>query len=68
MTEPHVHAAYTWWEQDARGIPLCKVCDDCVDEKLSKYRPEVLTSAAYWADEEIEPDSPSLEAPWWEYR
>ena len=24
---------YTWWESDARGIPLCKVCDECVDDR-----------------------------------
>jgi hypothetical protein len=30
------------WENDARGIPLARVCDACVDEKLSAYRPEVL--------------------------
>jgi len=32
----------SWWETDARGIPLCRVCDKCRKEKLSKYRPEVL--------------------------
>jgi hypothetical protein len=32
----------TWWAYDGRGIPLCKVCEDCEGEKLSKYRPEVL--------------------------
>jgi len=33
----------SWWEYDAQGIPLCRVCDRCVKEKLSKYRPEILT-------------------------
>lgn len=33
----------SWWEFDAQGIPLTRVCDKCRDEKLSKYRPEVLT-------------------------
>jgi hypothetical protein len=32
----------TWWEHDARGIPLCKVCDDCRQQKLGRYRPEIL--------------------------
>ncbi len=32
----------TWVEYDGRGIPLCRVCGDCVDEKLSRYRPEIL--------------------------
>ena len=47
---------YTWWESDARGIPLCKVCDHCVEEKLKGYRPDVLTDSNYWADEPIEPE------------
>lgn len=67
-SEPHIHAAYTWWEKDARGIPLCLVCEECVEDQLAKYRPEVLESPFYWADEEIEEDSPCLEPPWWEYR
>ena len=33
---------YAWWENDAQGIPLCKVCEICVAHKLSKYRPEIL--------------------------
>ena len=33
----------TWWEYDGNGIPLAKVCAKCVDETLSKYRPEILT-------------------------
>ena len=32
----------SWWETDGRGIPMCRVCDDCRDEKLSRYRPEIL--------------------------
>lgn len=45
-----------WWEYDARGIPLCKVCDKCEKEKLAKYRPAVLTDGNYEADEPIEPE------------
>jgi hypothetical protein len=39
------HTKYdgSWWENDARGIPLCRVCDKCEEEKLKKYRPEILT-------------------------
>ena len=33
----------SWWEHDAQGIPLVRVCDKCRKEKLSKYRPEILT-------------------------
>jgi len=32
----------SWWEYDGRGIPLCRVCQECRKEKLSKYRPEIL--------------------------
>jgi len=33
----------SYWEYDARGIPLCRVCDFCRDAKLSRYRPCILT-------------------------
>ena len=49
----HVHEE-TWWEFDARGIPLCKVCDNCQDERLAEYRPDVLEDPSYWSDEPIE--------------
>jgi hypothetical protein len=44
----------SWWEYDARGIELCRVCDKCVKVKLSKYRSDVLSDPNYWADEPIE--------------
>jgi len=44
------------WESDARGIPLCRVCEDCREEKLSHYRKEVLTNPNYEAIEPIEPE------------
>lgn len=47
---------YSWWEHDARGIPLARVCDKCRDEKLSRYRPEVLTDSNYECCEEIDDD------------
>ena len=47
---------YTWFEYDARGIPLAMVCERCVDDVLSRYRPDVLTDANYDADEPIEPE------------
>lgn len=25
-----------WWEHDARGMPLARVCVKCKDEKLAK--------------------------------
>ena len=48
------HRDDSWWEYDARGIPLARVCDTCEKEVLSKYRPEVLTDSNYYADEPIE--------------
>lgn len=49
----------SWWEHDARGIPLKRVCDDCREEKLSEFRPEVLTDPRYEADEPIQPEDHS---------
>jgi hypothetical protein len=43
-------------QYDARGIFLCYTCIKCEKEKLSKYRPEVLTEPDYWHDEPIEED------------
>jgi hypothetical protein len=46
-----------WWVNDAQGIPLCKVCDKCEEQHLSKYRPEILTGYTQEdVDEPIEPD------------
>jgi hypothetical protein len=45
---------YSWWEFDAKGIELCRVCDKCRTGKLSHYRPEVLSDPNYEADEPIE--------------
>lgn len=28
----------SWWENDAQGIPLCRVCAICREAKLSCYR------------------------------
>lgn len=38
---------------DARGIYLTEVCDACRKERLSRYRPEILTDSGYWHDEPI---------------
>jgi hypothetical protein len=32
-----------FWVKDAQGIELAKVCEICEKEKLSAYRPEILT-------------------------
>jgi len=44
----------SWWEHDARGIPLCRVCEKCRPAKLKTYRQDVLTDPNYWHDEPIE--------------
>jgi hypothetical protein len=44
------------WQCDARGIELCRTCPKCYDDKMSRYRPEVLTNASYEADEPIDAD------------
>ncbi len=54
--ERHVKGDGSWWANDARGIPLARVCEKCEDSKLSHYRPEVLTNPNYEANEPIEPD------------
>ena len=47
----------SWWEYDAQRIPLCRVCDNCRQEKLSQYRPEILTGYNQLdVDEPIEPE------------
>ena len=44
----------SWWETDARGIPLARVCLECKSKELSVFRPEVLTNSNYSADEPID--------------
>lgn len=53
---PHEKGDGSWWENDARGIPLKRVCAKCKRAKLAGFRPEVLTDANYYADEPIEED------------
>ena len=49
---------YSWFEHDARGIPLAKVCAKCKEAKLAVYRPEVLTDPQYDTfGEQIEEDT-----------
>jgi hypothetical protein len=43
-----------WWEYDARGIELAKVCSRCRTAKLSVFRKEILSNPNYEADEAIE--------------
>jgi hypothetical protein len=47
----------SWWEYDAQGIPLCRVCEKCKKAKLAKYRPEILEGYDQSdVDEKIEED------------
>lgn len=47
----------SWWEHDAQGIPLARVCEKCVEAKMSKYRPEILRGYSQAdVDEPIEPE------------
>lgn len=41
---------------DARGIFLTYACEKCECEKLSGYRPEVLTDPNYYHDEPLDSD------------
>lgn len=43
-------------EYDARDIYLCRACPKCRRDKLSRYRPDVLTNPNYETDEPIEPE------------
>lgn len=47
----------SWWEYDAQGIELCRVCDQCKSAKLRGYRPEILADYDQSdVDEPIEPE------------
>ncbi len=51
----HEHWGYVWDEYDAQGIFLIRVCESCVKERLSKYRPEILSGYSQAdVDEQIE--------------
>lgn len=58
----HTRDDGSWWEYDARGIEIGRVCDKCRKAKLARYRPEVLTDPNYETDEPIdgEPEVGSL--------
>lgn len=58
LLERHPHTKHdgSWWALDARGIPLCRVCEDCRAAKLARYRTEILTGYDQGdVDEPIEP-------------
>lgn len=42
---------------DARGLYLARVCGVCIEQRMSAFRPEVLTDRNYDHDEPIEEDA-----------
>jgi hypothetical protein len=49
----------SWWLNDAMGIPLCRVCDTCIETRKQDYAPEVLGERGRYTDvveERIEGD------------
>ena len=45
---------YSWPEYDGYGIYLCRVCEKCEQEKMSKYRSDIFE--IYECDERIDDD------------
>lgn len=43
LTQHQCDRDQSWWEYDAQHIPLCRVCRDCRELRLARYRPEILT-------------------------
>lgn len=39
----------SWWEYDAAGIPLTRVCEKCRVHKLARYNPAIFTDGGYAA-------------------
>ncbi len=50
----HTKGDGSYWVNDARGIPLARVCPKCRVQKLSKYRKDVTVNPYYSADESVE--------------
>lgn len=42
----------SYWQYDGYGIELCRTCEDCHDEKMKRYRPDI--KERYETDEPIE--------------
>ena len=49
-----VRTARVWWVNDGYGIPMARVCDKCVLEKVSRFRADIFTR--YECDEVIDPE------------
>jgi hypothetical protein len=48
----------SWWLNDAKGIPVSRVCDECVNAVKAGYAPEVFGGGHYEdvVEETIEPE------------
>jgi hypothetical protein len=48
----------SFWLNDAKGIPVSRVCDDCIQTVKSNYHPEVFGEGRYEdvVEEPIESD------------
>ena len=49
----------SWWLNDAKGIPLSRVCSECVQDVIGSYPPEVTGRSGRYEDvveENIEPE------------
>lgn len=62
---------FSYWLTDARGIPVARVCDSCVERIKARFRPEIFADPQYVADEPIDPEDDNFweggEAPYDEY-
>lgn len=45
----------SWWLNDAKGIPLCRVCDECEEAAMKTYKPEVIGDIGRYEDAVEEP-------------
>jgi hypothetical protein len=47
----------SYWVNDARGIPVARVCGKCKAMRLAKYRPDIFVNSDYSTDgEHLESD------------
>jgi hypothetical protein len=44
------------WNLDADGIPLCRTCEDCHQQRMSMFRKDILTVSSRVYGERIEED------------
>lgn len=47
--------ANSWWLHDAKGIPLCRVCCECLQAARECYAPEILGISGRYEDVVDEP-------------